>query len=766
MLIELLAAVAADPTHIPLWIVAAFAAGMYPIGFMLGAPCSPCCGKCSNCQEGTLPETVTVTLNGFTDKSPGPFLCGLTFSACYGSGAAGRVTAPAGDPDTDAGPVSAVSLTNAGSGYAKLGRVIPTVTATGSGSGASFDVTLTQSQDNCDLDFWAVSGVKITGSGTGYAEDEILQFSVAEGDTEQVVAVVRLQTQREEPTATLAVSSSSGTGAELSVSFASIGGTPEQWEVSAVTVDDAGDLYATGDEVAFTFGTNTLEVGPASFFVKAAHVEPSVEALMNYTAGTGAAFAVTLSPFVSFDGSDVWAVDSISVTNAGSGYAQYDPVEVVAVDGITRAGCGAYVDAVDENGEILSVSVYDGGEYLKGGPITEVEVTNGGTYYGDSGEPIGVEIDNGGIYYREDASAPPYVADITVGIDQLPPSAGAGAEISATVGDDPEDAATFGKITALTIDAAGDDYLAWRWLANDCCGHALNGKQYVLKRSLGTPGGATLIGGLAGAFVANECVYSHAICGGWNSPFLAGPYWALRMQYASHRIEVGYRGPTIPPVAGIRRGGPIPSDEANATSACTTFFAATSLVTDCSAFSFSATQANGRTISVSPGGDYDAEATNPGGQGAGCSACCQGAGIPPQEITVQVQDLRPFAPINITGQHVLTKWNGNYQIWTIDIPGAGPYGNSLQIRVQLSAFLCASQQEDGGCDNCIKKCAVLADVFYGDGGSSDTRTCNLSESQVCAAICLDNPMCAPPAGVQIGLGRNGPCGNADFIITT
>lgn len=45
---DLLAAIAADPTLLPLWAVMLFAAGMYPLGMMFG--CSPCCGpRCKSC---------------------------------------------------------------------------------------------------------------------------------------------------------------------------------------------------------------------------------------------------------------------------------------------------------------------------------------------------------------------------------------------------------------------------------------------------------------------------------------------------------------------------------------------------------------------------------------------------------------------------------------------------------------------------------------------------------------------------------------------
>lgn len=47
-MLDLLATiVAVDPPSLVAWLVLAFAAGMYPLGLMLGAPCSPCCsGPC------------------------------------------------------------------------------------------------------------------------------------------------------------------------------------------------------------------------------------------------------------------------------------------------------------------------------------------------------------------------------------------------------------------------------------------------------------------------------------------------------------------------------------------------------------------------------------------------------------------------------------------------------------------------------------------------------------------------------------------------
>lgn len=43
-MLDLFAAISsADPPSLVAWLVLAFAAGMYPLGLMLGAPCSPCC---------------------------------------------------------------------------------------------------------------------------------------------------------------------------------------------------------------------------------------------------------------------------------------------------------------------------------------------------------------------------------------------------------------------------------------------------------------------------------------------------------------------------------------------------------------------------------------------------------------------------------------------------------------------------------------------------------------------------------------------------
>jgi hypothetical protein len=53
---DLLAAISSfDPSSLLAWLVLAFAAGMYPVGIMLGSSCSPCC-SCS-CLGGCSPDS-------------------------------------------------------------------------------------------------------------------------------------------------------------------------------------------------------------------------------------------------------------------------------------------------------------------------------------------------------------------------------------------------------------------------------------------------------------------------------------------------------------------------------------------------------------------------------------------------------------------------------------------------------------------------------------------------------------------------------------
>lgn len=733
---DLLAAIAADPTLLPLWAVLGFAAGMYPVGMLF--QCSPCCNTCSACEEGTLPETITVTLDGFSDKSQGPDLCILKFDACYGSGAAGKVTAPGGDPETDKGPITAVSLTSGGSGYAKLGRVEPTLTATGSGEGATFTVTVVAAEDDCGVDFWKVSKVTASG-GTDYTDGEQLTITVAEGDTAEQDAVVTIKTTRSAPTLAVTVDSYGGSGAEFTVATSTNTGTPATWAAASVTVTEGGSGYTDGEGVTVTGDTDRdMTVDSATGYIRTLRLAPAVEVSVTSSIGSGAVLAATFTTGTSSAGRPVWIVDAITITDGGADYEVGDGVYVSMTDGTEEwsSWFEATVDAVDASGAIESVTVTSGGEYYKdSGEIDEVvlEVYGtyfGGSYYHDDGVAENATVASGGIYYREDAEQPPYVADVTVTIDQTDPSAGAGAEITATVEDDP-DSPNFGKIVSLTIVNGGDDYLAWRWLANACCGHYMNGKPITLKR--------------------DGCEYTHTECGGYT--FLENGTGAGVTQ----TIRVAYNGPTHPPTAAVLGSSP-----------CARTFTTQSLITDCGDFSFTASSPDGVTASVAPGGDYIGPPTSEDC----CHPCCRRDEPPPEEIAVELQ-------------------------WANDMPSlfyerfsnAGTYPNGTYVLTKAAGLGCLAWAGNGfsvgletcdfECQQCLKTCKVVITtplvivVMRGMGGTQQwnspyqtlqderflsfpARPPNI-EASACGEECTDacvttTPSCSPISNTEYKFG--------------
>ena len=173
MIANVLLALLAEPQSMLAFLLLTFAAGMYPVGMFFGSVCGRCC-ECADCDAGMLPDTVTVAISGYDDEYvQGPDLAFLSFTSNYGSGAEGKVTAPSGDPATDKGPISAVSVTSGGSGYAVLGRVAPTLTISdpyyGGGTGATFTPTLANTKNANGYDLWSLASVAASG-GTGYAD--------------------------------------------------------------------------------------------------------------------------------------------------------------------------------------------------------------------------------------------------------------------------------------------------------------------------------------------------------------------------------------------------------------------------------------------------------------------------------------------------------------------------------------------------------------------------------------------------------------------
>lgn len=741
-MLELLAAIqSADPTGYALWPILLFAAGMYPFGFMFGTVCSPCCA-CRECIEGYLPDTLTVTFEGLPNQSKSDDLCNLQFVSCFGSGAAAHVTSPGGDPGIDDGPIAAISLTNNGSGYAKLGRIAPTITASGSGSGATLTVSLSQSQGTCNLDYWSVSGVSVTKGGTGYYDGEPVTFSIASGDTEEVGAYATINTTRSAPTLTASVAG--GSGATLTLSTTS-SGTPTTWTISSIAVTAGGTGYLDNTSVTISKDGDDVEVAAAYAVARTNRSQPTLTASISSAgAGTGASITPTITKGIDFEGRDAWNVTAFTINNAGTGYAVDDPIAITVTDGEESlySFFQAKVSTVDVNGGVTGIQIDYGGEYFKNtGVIDTVVLYYGGAYYSDDGVIGSVSVSGGGIYYREDATQTPYVADITVSVGQALPSNGSGAEITAVVEDDTS-SPDFGKIMSLTIDNAGDNYLAWAWRNTECCGEYYDAVPIVLDRSS-----------------TNPCEYIHSMCGVGNRRNVAG------------HVKLTYNGPSVKPT--IQLVSEIGQDS-NYSAICNTNFESDENVTDCSVWdNLTFAAPSGATATVTTGDEYDPAFRNKGGYS--CNICCKGDAPMPLQVSVSVQDNRASKGFDYTGDYVvdlneflagstLTSgllWNNRFYIGT---PGIDVSVGTIPCSEQTTT---AFEPDANGCDQCHYECRFTAGVRISESGILDSEqtsaTYFYNPDDYCAA-CQPTPLCGP-VGQSETLCQNVFGGQCDFVVT-
>ena len=704
----LLAAIeSVEPTAIPLVAILLSSVAMYAVGILL--PCSACCG-CGRCVN-----TLTVTFDGITDQQPpGPDLCLLAcsdpFTAAQGWAAAGVVKAPGGDPATDAGPITAVSLTDGGSGYAMLGRVAPTLTATSPrGNGATFSVQAASANDAEGIPSWAVTGVTWTGTTSGYVEGDHLEFAVADGDTPERQAVAVVRTYHTAPTVT--ASAASGTGATFTVALTASGAAGRQsWAVTGVTLTAGGTGHPESGTLTFTAGTGDTAQASAVASYRCGRVAPTLQSMIVSDGGAGGALSETLSSAVGFDGRTFWYVDSVAITSSGTGYAYGDYIYWSAGNGVSQGTAYGYVSSVDAAGRITGVSLIDPGQYYKSnGIISTVTLLSGGTYYRDTGELAAITIADGGSYWRDDPTADPYVRTVTVDVVQSFPSNGDGATFAATVDDDTA-SPTFGQIVAVAITAGGDGYLAWEWAGTmRCCGDFFNGMTVVVKQGTSYP-----------------CEYGHSMCG----PAGAGG------------VAVFYEGPTKPPSL-LLYAWP-----------CSAEFGTSQLVEDCDAWLDQSGSPivlhspGGATAAVSAGGTYDATFRHKGNRS--CRSCCQGHSAVPAEIEATINDPRPNTPGgDRSGTYVLTagiSWPpGRNQGWRGGYAGNLTSPEESSVEIQIWYEPCSSQTQetfipDGwGCDDCHKKCRLMAEVLIRPnwgGGAIDVNQSNACD------LCVDTPLCS------------------------
>lgn len=364
----------------------------------LGTGQGCCCDGC-DCSSAGAPPAIA------SDADRG--LVWLEFLSCIGDGAAATVDAPAAAGPCNyaalAGPISSVTLTSGGSGYARYGRVEPTVIASvPGGSGATLSVSLSQQTqflgEGClEAAYWSVAGVSVTNGGTGYADKTLVAFAAAAGDTVVSHAQAYAYVEVDSPQNAVA-------------SFFDSNGAPSS--------------------------------GAGAIVVPAWAVDTS-----GYTAIPRP--GSRNPPFCYEPPRTAYAVTGFTITNGGAAYAAGDEIELsfaTSIDGVTAFAGRFVVSSVDAAGAITAISVTDGGVY--GGSMTDVlsEVV------------VEACTDDSGVYYREDPDEPPIVADVTVVVHQEAPSTGSGAEITATVETDTS-SADFGKVVSLAITSAGTGYL-------------------------------------------------------------------------------------------------------------------------------------------------------------------------------------------------------------------------------------------------------------------------------------------------------------------
>jgi hypothetical protein len=751
-----LVAIAADPTHLPLWGVLLFAVMAYPVGILFG--CSNCCeaGPCTECEEGELPDTVTVTFSNLAQTRPSERLLPLEFVSCFGSGAAAAVSAPGGDRVDDRGPVEAVELLDPGSGYAVLGRIAPTVTASApTGTGAGLTVSLEQKADKCGRDYWAVSGLTLTAGGTGYPSSGSVTFSAASGDTVETPAVATFTAGASAPTLTASVSG--GTGAVLAVNVTTANWMDDpieygesRWKISSISVTTAGTGYTNGTDVTISLGTGDVQVisAKAKIVTDPARIAPDIGPVEVYGSedGSGAVLTASLESYTS-GGQTLWRLAGVTIVNGGTGYTEgkFWRCEVTSASAGSPSVLAYGIHHVDGSGTITSIEFWDNIAAWKDGvgPIQSVTMVPTTGYYGThtggifykSGAITAVSLTSGGTYYREDAELPPYIADVEVDIVPNPPRGGmglgTGATFSAVIDDDPE-SATFGKITGVTITNAGTDYLAWFKLYTDCCQDFYGDAEIVLKRQ-----------------TSNPCMYRHRMC----SP-------GGRQGY----ISAEYLGSDDPMLVRI-----VTTQSAD-TFVCGVNLYAETLISDCSAIDLTASDEAGAEATVVGGGVYDELYRNPGGDA--CEPCCYGSDEVPEEFEVELTDSRGVEGFNWSGTYVMQRQPPNpvypglwYAVNAVETStGTGNLSgvSSVYFRTPCAstepeAWGCPETDFAVPCCQCHKTCQSVVKVdFYdnwhpsGSSGSASVTvsTDNLTYGQCnsgnASSVCRSTPLCHEP----------------------
>jgi hypothetical protein len=292
----------------------------------------------------------------------------------------------------------------------RVQRTVSQPSITAACGNAVLEVATTQRMIRNEI-YWGVSAINVITGDCAIEHEQPVSFAVSGADVVvDTPATAYANVARIAPTLTASVASGSGSGAAFTVSTTSNGGDPETWGVGSVSVTNGGSGYPAQGYLAIAPGTCGVAEQGAAVLFSCTRVQPTVAASMfSSTQGSGATLSVTLAQGVDWwTGLPMWYVSSVSVTNGGSGYTQDEEIEFVVADGQAESSAYATV-SVDEDGAIISATLYDGGIYYKSsGVISQAVVEWPGEYY--KRQLNGFVITNQGAYvtriYEEVVSEP------------------------------------------------------------------------------------------------------------------------------------------------------------------------------------------------------------------------------------------------------------------------------------------------------------------------------------------------------------------------
>lgn len=413
--IDLLIAAATDPLGSIMVALLTFSLCLYPVGLMLGAPCSTCCPSCDLCPD--LPETLTATYSNFPDQARGPDLVAIDFSSCSGYGARAKLVAP-NSLEENAGPMAAIEIESSGFGYAVIGRVEPTVELeAGSGTPATINITLEETVDAAQqcLPVWAMKTAEVTDGGTGYTNGQFVDVLPASGSLSSNVGRLRVSTVIAEPV--LNATAEPGDGATFSVTMKEVdfGFPPEKrYAIDTIAVGGSGTGYVDGTVLEITPADDTTTVdGLASAVLKNQRVEPSPQLTFSlFSQGGGAVLNPVLQQATDSFGDAVWEIIEVDVADGGSGYQPFEQILIAPDDSIRQSQFSfflAVANVLNEEPDLEAVVLADGGTgaevefsleqitLLDGSlawRIAAVSIVNAGSGYAEGGS-IGVTINTG-----------------------------------------------------------------------------------------------------------------------------------------------------------------------------------------------------------------------------------------------------------------------------------------------------------------------------------------------------------------------------------